>query len=143
MLEEKKLKVIIFEDDPVILNRFRSLFVFNGHSVLSYSDPATCPLFRGSECNCQKDSPCADVIVAEMDMRGLTGLEFFQRQRDRGCRALDRNKLLLGSDLTAEQQAAINKLGCRFIKKPFDAYEVAKWLEECAKVYYSGSPTIH
>jgi FixJ family two-component response regulator len=141
--DDKKLKVIIFEHDQTILNRFKGLFNFKGHDVLSYSEPDTCPLLTDMQCDCPKDSPCADVLIADMQMGKMSGLEFFEHQRKKGCKTPDGNKLLLGEEITAEQQRAIKNLGCGFIKKPFNAYDVANWVERRATIIYEGSPTMH
>lgn len=143
MAAEKKLKVIIFENDQTILTRFKGLFKFKGHDVLSYSEPAACPLFNDLQCDCPQDSPCADVFIADMNMGKMTGLDFFEHQRKKGCKAPDGNKLLLGDEVTAEQQRALKNLGCGFIKKPFNAYDVAKWVERRATIIYDESPTMH
>lgn len=143
MADDKKLKVIIFEKDQAILSRFKGLFNFKGHDVLSYSEPAVCPLFNDSQCDCPQDSPCADVLIADMQMGQMTGLEFFEHQRKKGCRTPDGNKLLLVDEISAEQRRAIKNLGCGFIKKPFNAYDVANWLERRARITCEGSPTIH
>ncbi|MDT8421386.1 MAG: response regulator [Desulfuromonadales bacterium] len=141
--EDNRPKVMIFEDDPVILKLFKGLFVFNGHDVVSYSDPSKCPLLKDSLCECQRESPCADVIIADMEMRNMTGLELFALQSKRGCKAPDGNKLLLGNKLTAEQQATILRLGCRFIRKPFNTYEIVKWMEACTRRLFEGGTALH
>ena len=134
---------MIFEDDPIILKLFKGLFVFKGLDVVSYSEPTKCPLFKDSQCECQKDSPCADVIIADMEMRNMTGLELFDLQRKRGCKAPDGNKLLLGENLTSEQEAAIQNLGCKFITKPFNKYEIVKWMEARTRRLFEGGKTLH
>lgn len=143
MDEEKKLKVIIFEENQTILRRFKELFKFKGHNVLSYSEPTVCPLFKDTQCDCPKDSPCADVLIADMTMEHMTGLEFFEHQRKRGCKTPDGNKLLLVEEITADQKRAIGNLGCGYIKKPFNEYDFAKWMERRVRMTYEGSPTIH
>lgn len=139
MRGDKKLKVIVFEDDPVISKLFKDLFVFQCHDVLSFTEPTVCPLFKKTECDCPKDSPCADVLIADMEMRCMSGLDLFKNQRTYGCKALGENKLLLGERLTTEQKNAVDEIGCRFIKKPFNAYEIVKWLEGCAKRAHDGT----
>ena len=143
MRDDNKPKVMIFEDDPIILKLFKGLFVLNGHDVVSYSEPSQCPLLNDSQCECQMDSPCADVIIADMEMRDMTGLELFALQRKRGCKAPEGNKLLLGKKLTPEQQTVIHDLGCRFIKKPFNTYEIVKWMEACTRRLFAGGTTLH
>jgi len=141
--DEKKLKVVIFEDGQATLNRFKEVFKFKGHDVLSYSASTSCPLFKDTQCDCPKDSPCADVVVADMAMKHMSGLEFFEHQRKRGCKTPDGNKLLLVDEITADQKRAISNLGCGFIKKPCNEYDLANWMERRIKMTYEGSPTIH
>lgn len=143
MREDSKTRVMIFENDPIILKLFKGLFVFNGHDVISFAEPTKCPLFTDSQCKCLKDSPCADVIIADMDMRNVTGLELFERQRKRGCKAPDSNKLLLGNKLTSEQLTAIQNLGCKFIEKPFNTYEIVKWVESRTRSLLEGETALN
>jgi len=141
--EKMKLKVIIFEDGKSTLNKFKEVFKFKGHDVISYAQSSSCPLFKDTQCECPKDSPCADIVIADMAMEHMTGLEFFEHQRKRGCKTPDGNKLLLVDKITAEQKREISNLGCGFIKKPINEYDFANWMERRAKMTYEGSPTMH
>lgn len=138
MNQEKKLKVVILESDPVVLDLLKGLLIFKGHNVFVFPDPTICPLFKISHCDCSKDYSCVDVIIADVGMPNMGGIDFFERQMQRGCKIPAGQKLLLGDPVSPEQQAAIAKLGCQYIQKPFNTFEIINWLDECVNISPEG-----
>ena len=129
----KKLKIVIFEDDPALAALLKQELLHKGHDVSTFSEPTACPVYRDHETQCPRDSPCADVIISDHMMPNMTGIDFLKFQRMRGCKALDENKALItGSVLDADLKAAIGELGCHYIKKPFKVAEILSWVDECA-----------
>jgi CheY-like chemotaxis protein len=82
--------------------------------------------------------PCADVIISDIMMPKMDGIEFFKNQRQRGCKAPDANKALMSASVSPLQQTAVAELGCHFIRKPFHIAEIRQWLEECGERISSG-----
>ncbi len=133
METKRKLKVIVFEDDPAMSKLFRKMLLKFGHDVQTFPDPTACAVYNSPECDCPMDTPCADAIITDIMMPNMDGIEFFKLQRSRGCRLNDENKALMSAVSTAQQQAAVKELGCNFFRKPFKIVEIKKWLEECAE----------
>lgn len=129
----KKLRILVLEDDPSLANLIKLTLVQKGHEVQVFSDPTRCPVYRDHETQCPNRTACADVIISDQMMPNMTGLDFLQLQRMRGCKALDENKAIIsGSIMDAELKKTINELGCHFIKKPFRVGTVVEWVDECA-----------
>lgn len=130
----KKLRIIIFEDDPALVELLKQLLVHKGHDVNVFPDPTTCPVYRNHETDCPRNSPCADVIISDHMMPNMTGMDFLKLQRLRGCKASDKNKVLItGKVIDDDLKKAIDELGCHYIKKPFRVAEILKWVDECAE----------
>ena len=132
MSAANKLRIIVIDDDPSILALLKNMLASLGHHVLAFPDPTACPVYKKPECQCPQEFPCADVVIADIMMPNMTGIDFFRLMRRRGCKALDANKALMSAATTPDQRDAVAELGCHFIRKPFKVAEVTKWLTECA-----------
>lgn len=126
-----KLRVLLLEDDPSLSALLKTVLSKRGHQVMAFTDPTACPVFVNPECKCPQEFPCADVVISDITMPNMTGVEFFKLQRERGCKALDANKALM-SAANQENLAAVDELGCHFFKKPFRLAEIISWVDECA-----------
>jgi CheY-like chemotaxis protein len=130
----RKLRILIFEDDPALAALLKQVLLQKGHDVHVFSDPTSCPVYRDHESECPQNTACADVIISDHMMPNMTGVDFFRFQRMRGCKAPDENKVLItGTAIHADLKKAIDELGCHFIKKPFKVAEILKWVDECAE----------
>ena len=127
------LRIHIIDDDPAISLLLVRLISSLGHLVNPFQNPTACPIYSQARCECPRELPCADVIISDIMMPKMDGIAFFKKQRQRGCKALDENKALMSASVTPQQQAAVDELGCHFIKKPFHISEIRQWLEDCAE----------
>jgi len=133
MNSPKKLRIIVLEDDIAMSDLFRKVLQGYGCEVQAFPDPTACVVFNNSECNCPMDKPCADVLITDMMMPNMSGIELLRLQRKRGCKALDANKALMSAITTPYQQEAVKELGCHFFRKPFKLAEIKQWINECAE----------
>ncbi len=132
---KKKLRIIIIEDDPTISQFLKTALSKLGHHVLVFPDPKACPcpVLKKTICFCPQEFPCADVVISDIVMPNMTGIDFFKLQRERGCKAPDANKALMSGTIKSEYIEAAKELGCKFFKKPFKLIEIFDWIEECAE----------
>ena len=128
----KKLRVIIFEDDKALSDLLQNVLQNDGHEVLTFSDPTVCPVLQNYKAKCPQKHPCADVVITDMKMPNMSGIELLTLLKSRGCKALDANKALMTANATDEQRNAAEELGCHFFAKPFKVSDVTTWLEACA-----------
>jgi len=82
----RKPRVIIFDDEPSLLELLELCFAKWGYEVFSYSTPVVCPLNGSSAGICESHAPCADLVISDFQMPQMTGIELFQLQAQRGCR---------------------------------------------------------
>ena len=133
-MSDKQLRIIVLENDPTLAGLLQLSLENKGHTVKVFDNPEACPIFKKHEQKCPKDDPCADVIITDLMMPNISGIDFLTIQRRRGCKAPDANKAIIsGAAISEEQQKAIDELGCKFFKKPFRLIELVQWVDECAK----------
>jgi CheY-like chemotaxis protein len=109
----RKPRVIIYDDDVIILNMLELFFTKKGYEVLKYSSPAVCPFNYLAE-SCKNLNPCADVIISDYKMPGMTGAELFQRQAERGCRVDNKAKAIISGYADEEILTMCEDSGFRF-----------------------------
>ena len=135
MASTKKLRIIIIDDDPAINLLLKTTLTLRGHHVLTFLDPTACPclVLKKEICFCPQEFPCADIVISDIVMSDISGIDFFKRQREVGCKTPDVNKALISGTAYEEHSDVVEELGCNFFKKPFKVVEIVKWIEECAK----------
>ena len=130
----KPLKILVFEDDPALTKLLSVTLEQKGHHVEIYNNPTVCPVYVDHEKGCPKNEPCADVIITDLMMPHMNGVDFLMLQRQRGCKALDANKAIItGASISNEMIECIDVLGCKLFMKPFRLYDFIAWIDECAE----------
>lgn len=124
------LNIKIYEDDDNFRNLLASFLDLQGYVVRAYSSPEAHPLIRSGGCPCYEEDPCAQVIISDVNMPGMSGLEFVARLRENRCR-VSRTALMSGS-WTPEMKRTADDLGCKIFEKPFQFREILDWLRDCA-----------
>lgn len=132
MEQNRPLRIFVFDDEPAITRLFDLILSPKGHSVHTFHDPSFCEVYQ-TQHQCQQDSPCADVIIADIMMPYMNGIDLLQLQLDRGCKLPAANRALMSAKVDRKQKAAVKALGCHFIRKPFRLVEIKEWVDECAK----------
>ncbi|HAD03255.1 MAG: hypothetical protein A2091_08250 [Desulfuromonadales bacterium GWD2_61_12] len=124
-------RTIIFENDTELRRLLCTVLRGRGHEVLDYASPVACALVAEQRCRCPRDMPCADIILTDLRMPGMTGLELLRLQRELGCKALPQNKAVISAQLSQEQHNELSLLGCHCIAKPFHIRALLNWVESC------------
>jgi CheY-like chemotaxis protein len=134
MQSSKVLKALVIDDDLVLASVIKKILQRYRCDVQSFPDPTkACEVSVNPGFHCPMESPCADVIITDMRMPNMNGLDMLKLQRRCGCKVLDANKALMSAVITAQQQAELIELGFYFFPKPFKLNDVEQWLHECAK----------
>jgi CheY-like chemotaxis protein len=131
-------RILIFGDHDETRNLFSFFLRSKGYEVLHFPDPASCALIVEKRCTCPRDHMCADFILADMEMQGMTGLELIRCQKEMGCHAPPQNKAVFSTGLTPNQQQEVRALGCKSLQMPFRLQSLLAWINECEANIPSG-----
>ena len=78
MKDRPNYRIILFDDDDGVRNVLAELLGTRGYEVLAFDNPGACPLQLEPACRCGDNQTCADVILSDLEMPGMTGLEFIE-----------------------------------------------------------------
>jgi len=129
----RKRRAIIFDDEPIVLDVLEMFLAGRGYEVFSSTEPIVCPVFRNNDRQCHNDKPCADIMITDYKMPGMTGFELLTRQKEKGCGLDIRNKAIISGYFDDRDEANISQLGCAFFRKPFSLDELGMWMDDCEK----------
>ena len=71
-----KYRTIICEDNDNMRDVLNFILQERGHEVFSYEDAGDCPISSCAECECDQQNPCADIIISDLSMPKVNGLDF-------------------------------------------------------------------
>lgn len=124
---------IIFLGAEEEVGNLYSLFLRSKGYEVHHFPSSTCALLAQRLCMCPRDHLCADIIIAELDLDCMSGIDLFRHQNEKGCRALPRNKAIISSKFTNRQEYEAKTLGCKILCKPFRLLDIVGWIQECEK----------
>jgi len=131
MQPSTKTRIILLDDIDSIRDTFAKLLTIHGYEVFSFSNPTICPLQIEPECRCNKNQTCTDIIISDLDMPSMTGLNFIENQRKKNCKC--QHVALMSGLWTEEKLSHAHELGCKIFMKPVSAKDILKWIEEVEK----------
>ena len=107
-------RVLVAEDDPALRHLIAYLLAFEGYFVTEASDAqAMLDAVRASNGNCEL---AFDLIVTDVRMPGLSGLDALARLRDSGCQVPAIVISALPGEMVRPDAEQLNAL---FLPKPF------------------------
>jgi len=124
-------RAFVFDDEQAIRHLLGVILRARGYEVLDFSDPGLCPLYHATECRCSQDQACGDLIISDINMPTIDGLEFVRKQKEIGCKI--QNVALMSGAWTAAQLESARQLGCTVFHKPFTLEAIEEWLDRCEK----------
>jgi len=128
----RKPRVIIFDDDALLLKILQFYFEKWGYEVFIHQSPLVC-LFNSSAGRCKSLAACADLMISDLRMPQITGLELFQLQEQRGCRVDRKMKAIMSDYADRALLKQCKDSGYRLFKKPFYTSKIYSWVAECEK----------
>lgn len=121
-------RAVIYDDDKVILDVLKQFFALRGYEVMTFEEPVVCPISE-ELAQCTSLDACADIMITDLMMPTMSGIELLKAQAKRGCKLTMKNKALMsGYDIEKFEPQEIHELGCAFFRKPFDLIEFGAWL---------------
>lgn len=128
-----KTRILLFEDEHAVRRPICTFLRANGYEVLDFPSPVNCALVSHILCACPRDCACADLLITDMQMPGMTGLALIRMLAEKGCRAAPNNKIVISSSITPEQDVELRAFGCQYLPKPFQLDELLRLVEACKK----------
>ncbi len=126
-----KVRAIVLEDNDSLRALTCDILKDRGYEVYASSEPFLSPVYRDSEHLCPKEQICPNIIITDIDMPNMTGFEFIEHQKSKGCKI--QKIAIMSGRWTNENIKHAKRLGCHMFEKPFKIDEVEKWLDECEK----------
>ena len=132
MGQKMKLKILVFDDDESIRTLLKTTLESKGHEVTALADPTEFKFFDSSNCPCPVDHPCADILIADIVMPKIEGIDFFKKLKSSGCWPFARgNVAIISGFLTIHYMNELNNLGIHYLRKPFAMKDMFEWIEQC------------
>ncbi len=85
-LKLEKLRAIVLDDDYVLRTLIDDVLKNRGYEVHCSSEPFFCPVYLDSKCPCPVEHYCTTIIITDINMPNMTGLEFIEHQKRMGCK---------------------------------------------------------
>jgi len=126
-----KYRTILCEDNESVRKIFNFILEDRGYEVFSYEDAGDCPLNSLTECICDHINPCSDIIISDVSMPKVNGLEFVVNLRRKGCKI--KNIALVSGYWTEKDISRAKEIGCTVFHKPLKTEVLSEWLDNCEK----------
>ncbi len=122
------LKIFVIDDERSIRDSLKWYFEDLGHEVTVAAAPASCDVYQGHRCS--QAVACGDALLIDYNMPGMTGLEFVERLKTRGCKGITSNMLIMSGNTLAIDLKKATELGCQVMQKPVSFAQLELWLGE-------------
>jgi DNA-binding NtrC family response regulator len=129
-LQQKVLKrAIVIDDDKSLRAAISSILKKQGYEVHASREPFSCPIYLDCACQCPTEHACTNIIITDVNLPNMTGLEFVKSQKQHGCKV--QNICVISAVWNETALKSFEDLGCKIFTKPFKMDELTKWLDEC------------
>ncbi len=126
-----KPRVLIFDENNDLSITLKEILDKRGYEVFTFSDRGVCPRFHSVDHIAISDSVCSDIIISDIYLPNIDGLELIKDRIDKGCTV--KCRALMSTTWSEVDWQYAHKLGCRLFHKPFDLKELLEWLDDCGK----------
>ena len=126
---ERKLRIILFEDDKNIRTMLKLLFEKHECEILTFEDPSLSQIYQSNDCQCNANEVCADIMITDIDMPHVSGLDFIEGEVEKGCKI--KNFAIISGFMTNKNIKYAENLGVTIFYKPTFFFEISEWIDKC------------
>ncbi len=131
-LQQSDLKrVIVIDDDESLRTAIAAILKKQGYEVHAYPEPSLCPIYLNCACHCPVEHACTNVIVIDVNLPNMIGLEFIESQKGHGCKV--QNIAVMSAVWKEDELKSFESYGCKIFTKPFKMDELTNWLDDCER----------
>jgi len=122
-------QIMILDDEKGVQDALALYSEMLGYDAIATTEPSTCRVYHSNQ-DCDKETPCADVLLIDQFLTTMFGLDLVERQANKGCKAPARNKAILANAFVQEDFKRARNLGCHVLQKPVTYEILENWLEK-------------
>ncbi len=97
-----QLRVYLIDDNQRIRDLVKDVLEERGHQVFAFSEPFRCPILLNDKCECPEGRQCGDIFITDLEMPGMSGLDFIENQVRFGCRGLTSTTAVMSEEGSGE-----------------------------------------
>jgi len=127
----RKIRAVLLDDNDLIRSLINTILESREYEVFKFATPAICPLQKTPECSCTDTSRCADIIISDLGMPSVSGIDFIKTQKNKRCKTP--YIAMMSGNWSPEDVSIAKKLGCKVFNKPFNISEMEEWLDHVEK----------
>ena len=121
----RKPRIIIFDDDAMVLEILKDCFSMFNFEVQSFRKPIFCSLPNNCAC------PCADIIITDFQMPRINGIDLLKHQIQQRCPINTQNKAVMSADLPDKYVGSMKEFAGTFFQKPIHMQKLYMWAKVC------------
>jgi DNA-binding response OmpR family regulator len=126
-------RILIIDRDETVRETLGVFSEMLGYEPLYAEDAATCQAIHSANQSCSAENACAEILLIDQRLQTMTGLEFVERQIQKGCKAATNCKAVMSDALTKQEFMLARQLGCYVLQKPV-TYEIFEnWLQSISQ----------
>jgi CheY-like chemotaxis protein len=125
------MRILMFEDERSILRPICIFLRAQGYEVFGFTSPENCPIVTGGKCGCTRKRACADILITDMNMPGMTGYELVSMLAEKCHGIPPQNMIVISATMAPEQRESCEDRGCQLLPKPFELGELLRVIRGC------------
>lgn len=124
------MKIIVIDNDPLVLSMLEQWLCLKGHTVQTYSTPLDCPPYQSNGCPCTATEPCPEIIISDYDMPEVNGYDLIKHLHEKGCPCAKKCAIITGHELLDLDLDRFAKIGIRLFRKPVSFDDLHAWIRQ-------------